>query len=283
MFIFVPMALINLDSVVLRLREGDHVGVLKKTVKADTELANRNGSITTAVTIPAGHKIALEAVVDGEALRKYGQIIGFAEGDIAAGEHVHSQNLVCRDYEREHGRRGFSQVTTEQVPLSQTCGWARVIDVSEFVGTTSHDTWPRSPLVPLEAVRSFERKQGAIQPGDVVLFHSGHVDRTFKPAPDNTGCVADPVNGVTEGWPAPGPEVIKYLASRGIRCVGTDAPTVGGVEPRNAAMTYWALGSEGMVAVEFLIGLGELPSKTYFIFAPIKIRKGATENEAATP
>ena len=34
MFIFVPMALINLDSVVLRLREGDHVGVLKKTVKA---------------------------------------------------------------------------------------------------------------------------------------------------------------------------------------------------------------------------------------------------------
>ena len=33
MFIFVPMALVNLDSVVLRLREGDHVGVLKKTVK----------------------------------------------------------------------------------------------------------------------------------------------------------------------------------------------------------------------------------------------------------
>ena len=96
MFIFVPMALINLDSVVLRLREGDHVGVLKKTVKAGTELANGNGLITTAVTIPGGHKIALKAVADGEALRKYGQIIGFAEGDIAAGEHVHSQNLVCR-------------------------------------------------------------------------------------------------------------------------------------------------------------------------------------------
>ena len=45
MFIFVPMALINLDSVVLRLREGDHVGVLKKTVKAGTELANGNDSI----------------------------------------------------------------------------------------------------------------------------------------------------------------------------------------------------------------------------------------------
>ena len=96
------MALIDLDSVVLRLREGDHVGVLKKTVKGGTELANGSGSITTAITIPAGHKIALRAVASGEAVHKYGQIIGFAEGDIAPGEHVHSQNLVCRDYEREH-------------------------------------------------------------------------------------------------------------------------------------------------------------------------------------
>ena len=177
-----------------------------------------------------------------------------------------------RDYEREHGRRGFSKVTTEQVPLSQTCGWARVIDVSEFVGTTSHDTWPRSPLVPLEAVRSFEREQGAIQPGDVVLFHSGHVDRTFKPAPDSALCIADPINGVTEGWPAIGADVIKYLAARGVRCVGTDAPTLGGVEERSAAMTYWALGSEGMVGVEFLRGLGSISQKAYFIFAPVKIR-----------
>ena len=96
------MALIDLDSVVLRLREGDHVGVLKKTVKGGTELANGSGSITTAITIPAGHKIALQSVADGGAVLKYGQIIGFAEGNITPGEHVHSQNLVCRDYEREH-------------------------------------------------------------------------------------------------------------------------------------------------------------------------------------
>jgi len=189
-----------------------------------------------------------------------------------AREHSGKVRGWLRDYERDFGRRGYSEVTTESVPLSHTCGWARVIDVMELVGSTSHDTWPRSPRITLDMIRQYENSTGALEAGEVVLFRTGHNDRTFKPAPDSAGCVADPVNGVTEGWPAPGPGVIKYLASRGIRCVGTDAPTVGGVEPRNAAMTYWALGSEGMVAVEFLIGLEELPSKSYFIFAPIKIR-----------
>ena len=86
----------------LLLRKDDHVGVLKKTVKGGTELVGCSGTVTTAVTIPAGHKIALQPVANGEAVRKYGQIIGFAVGDIKPGEHVHSHNLVCKEYEREH-------------------------------------------------------------------------------------------------------------------------------------------------------------------------------------
>ena len=54
--------------------------------------------------------------------------------------------------------------------------------------------------------------------------------------------------------------------------MGTDGPTLGGAEPRRALMTYWALGSRGLVGVESLIGLGEVPQRAYFIFAPIKIR-----------
>ena len=96
------MSSVELDSVVLRLREGDHVGVLKKTVKAGTELVDSSGTVMAAVTIPAGHKIALQPVANGEPMRKYGQIIGFSEGDIKLGEHVHSHNLVCKPYEREH-------------------------------------------------------------------------------------------------------------------------------------------------------------------------------------
>ena len=96
------MSSIELDFAVLRLREGDHVGVLKKTIKAGTELVGGDGTVTTPVTIPAGHKIALQPVADGEPVRKYGQIIGFAEGNIRPGEHVHSHNLVCKEYVREH-------------------------------------------------------------------------------------------------------------------------------------------------------------------------------------
>jgi len=96
------MASLDLDTVVLRLREGDDVGVLKKTVKGGTELVNGAATLTTAATIPAGHKIALRDVADGAAMRKYGQIIGFADGDVQAGEHVHSHNLVMKPYEREH-------------------------------------------------------------------------------------------------------------------------------------------------------------------------------------
>ena len=96
------MSSIELDSAVLRLHEDDQVGVLKKTVKRGTELMENSSAVVASATIMAGHKIALRPVSSGEALRKYGQIIGFAEGDISQGEHVHSHNLVCRNYDRKH-------------------------------------------------------------------------------------------------------------------------------------------------------------------------------------
>tara|TARA_R110000868_G_scaffold101630_1_gene279678 strand:- start:30352 stop:31857 length:1506 start_codon:yes stop_codon:yes gene_type:complete len=44
--------------------------------------------------IPAGHKFALHAIRSGDDIRKYGAAIGHATHDIAAGEHVHSHNLI---------------------------------------------------------------------------------------------------------------------------------------------------------------------------------------------
>jgi altronate hydrolase len=86
----------------LRLHPADEVAVLKRTVKAGAELVNGSASVTAAATIPAGHKIALQLIRDGAPVRRYGQIIGFAQGDIAAGEHVHTHNLVCKNYERNY-------------------------------------------------------------------------------------------------------------------------------------------------------------------------------------
>jgi kynurenine formamidase len=176
------------------------------------------------------------------------------------------------EYEKKYGPRGNSNMTTEQVPLAQTCGTARVIDVKHRIGTTGQNTWPRSPEVTVDDVKKYEDAHGALKPGDIVIFHSGYSDAYYKPLPEGLACLAEPLDGKREGWPAPGPEAILYLAGKGIRCVATDGPTLGGAEPKRALMTYWSLGSKGLVGVEFLTGVGKLPEGAYFLFAPVKIR-----------
>jgi kynurenine formamidase len=177
-----------------------------------------------------------------------------------------------RQYEKKYGPRPTSDITAEKVPLAQTCGPARVIDVKHLTGKTPRDRWPASPEITESAIRAYEKKHGELKPGDVVLFHSGWSDRHYRRGAKGNACMDEPLNGKREGWPAPGPEAIRYLAGKGIRCVGTDAPTLGGVEPKRALMTYWALGGKGMAGVEFLTNLGALPKKAYFLFAAVKIR-----------
>lgn len=77
------------DDVIVALRSIDH--------------GERLGDLIAADAVPSGHKIATRPLMAGEAVRKYGQVIGFASRDIAAGAHVHSHNLDYRptghDYE----------------------------------------------------------------------------------------------------------------------------------------------------------------------------------------
>ncbi|MEZ6061378.1 MAG: cyclase family protein [Planctomycetaceae bacterium] len=178
------------------------------------------------------------------------------------------------EYEQKYGKRGTSELTTERVPLEWTCGDLRVIDVRSLAGTTDRGSWPSSPEITPDVIEMYEAATGPLQPGQIVLFQTGHLDRHLKPAPDDTGVWSDPLKGDAEGWPAPGPDAILYLHSKGIRCVATDAPDLGGVERRRALQTYWALGSREMVGVEFLHNVDSIPSgtKPYFLFAAIKVR-----------
>lgn len=176
------------------------------------------------------------------------------------------------EYERQYGKRGFSDLTTEKVPLDWTSGEARVVNVRELVGSTKKKSWPNSPEITVDHIKQFEAKNGELSAGDVVIFETGHVDKYFKPAPADTGVWIDPIKGDSEGWPAPGPAAIVYLKSKGIRCVATDAPDLGGVNEKRALMTYWALGSHEMVGVEFLNNVHKIPAGGYFLFAAIKIR-----------
>jgi hypothetical protein len=53
-------------------------------------------SAVVAEAIPLGHKFALRALPRGTSIRKYGECIGVAIADIAAGTHVHIHNLASQ-------------------------------------------------------------------------------------------------------------------------------------------------------------------------------------------
>jgi kynurenine formamidase len=174
-------------------------------------------------------------------------------------------------FEERFGRIGSSRRTADRVPLDWLIGPARVVDVTHRVGTAAPK--PKSPRIEVADIEAHERAHGRIRRGQIVIFHSGHSDRFFAPFPHGNRCIADPINGLAEGWPAPTAEAIFYLADRGVRCIGTDAPRMGASEARRSASAYWAAGSRDVCLVELLIGVGQLPAVgAYFVFAPVKIR-----------
>jgi altronate hydrolase len=84
----------------IRLHPQDDVVIARLEIAGGDLLATEN--VRAAGPIPAGHKIAVRAVAQGQPVRRYNQIIGFATRDIAAGEHVHEHNLAMGDFQRDY-------------------------------------------------------------------------------------------------------------------------------------------------------------------------------------
>ncbi len=53
-------------------------------------------TLAAKTAVPLGHKLALRDLRRGEDVVEYGQIIGAATAEIAAGSHVHTHNLRSR-------------------------------------------------------------------------------------------------------------------------------------------------------------------------------------------
>lgn len=58
--------------------------------------------LTARGVAPQGHKVALRAMAPGEAVIKYGQVIGYATAPISPGEHVHTHNMVFGEHGRDY-------------------------------------------------------------------------------------------------------------------------------------------------------------------------------------
>ena len=79
---------------VLKIHEKDNVAVALTAAVAGERIVLDGSEITLAEDIPAGHKVALREISDGENVIKYGFPIGHAKEKIAAGHHVHTHNLA---------------------------------------------------------------------------------------------------------------------------------------------------------------------------------------------
>jgi altronate hydrolase len=96
------MATFDLREKALILHPDDDVVVAKAPVSAGAVLELGPERIDVQCDIRPGHKIARRPRAAGEAVRRYGQVIGFATQPIAAGEHVHTHNLAVSEFQREY-------------------------------------------------------------------------------------------------------------------------------------------------------------------------------------
>src|SRR5215472_7756348 len=82
----------------IRLSADDNVVVAVDSIAAGTVVAGA----TARERVPRGHKMAVAGIAPDAAVRKYGQVIGFASRAIAPGEWVHEHNVALRDFARDY-------------------------------------------------------------------------------------------------------------------------------------------------------------------------------------
>jgi altronate hydrolase len=109
---------------VIRLHAEDGVVIARQALPAGTPVAK---GVVAAMRIPPGHKVAVRPHAEGEAVRRYGQIIGFATAAIAPGEWVHTHNIAMGDFARDYAW-GADARPTEPVALPTTFDGIRRLD-----------------------------------------------------------------------------------------------------------------------------------------------------------
>jgi altronate hydrolase len=96
------MAAVPLSQVAVHLRPQDNIAVAAKALQGGLEIQHDAVTLRLGGRVGLGHKFALRDIKKGEAIYKYGQIIGFASQDISAGGHVHVHNVAANAFERDY-------------------------------------------------------------------------------------------------------------------------------------------------------------------------------------
>ena len=85
------------ENSAIQLHPRDNVAIARVPLSIGTALNVGGQSIRTRSAIPAGHKVAIKPVAQGENLVRYGQLIGRASSAIEPGDHVHTHNVAFEE------------------------------------------------------------------------------------------------------------------------------------------------------------------------------------------
>ncbi|MEJ8825144.1 altronate dehydratase family protein [Variovorax humicola] len=118
---------------VIRLHPDDDVVISLDQLVSGTRIASEN--TTVSGLIPPGHKMATRAIQAGAAVRRYGQIIGFASQPIRPGQHVHSHNLEMGEFERDYA---YGVEIRETVPAAQPATFEGIVREDGRVATRNY-------------------------------------------------------------------------------------------------------------------------------------------------
>jgi len=91
-----------LSQFAVHLRPTDNIAVASRPIPPETQLIWNGSTLSIPVGIKLGHKFALQPIKEGDAVVKFGQIIGFAGKNIPAGDHVHVHNVKADRFKRDY-------------------------------------------------------------------------------------------------------------------------------------------------------------------------------------
>src|ERR1700704_400675 len=87
------------ENSAIHLNPADNIAVARVPLAPGMHLRIDGVAVAVRDNVPAGHKVALAPIAEGEIVRRYGQVIGRAKRPIEPGDHIHTQNLQFEELE----------------------------------------------------------------------------------------------------------------------------------------------------------------------------------------
>jgi kynurenine formamidase len=217
-----------------------------------------------------------------------------AGADFATGQPYRTASIAMDEHAGTHVDAPSHSIeeagdsTVAHIPLGDLMGPAVVIDaiagapsssasVRSFSGESASGCPGRSPRVGVTVIHAFERLHGPIRPCEILLLRTGW-DARYASGVAGWAYLEAPLHGAA-GWPAPDEEFLEAIRVRGVRCLGTDAPSVGALD--DPGFGHESTLRHGIWPIEGLANLAALPARgAMFLFLPLKLNGSGAPGRA---